>query len=60
VRAQINAAMEAQCTEEHKETADDVTAVTSECKNRFAQRRADALKTMAETGTAVITHEAPP
>ena len=45
----INAAMDAQCKEEHEDAADDVTAVTSVNENRFAQRRADALTTMAET-----------
>jgi len=34
---------------ENAETADDVTAETSENENRFAQRRADALTAMAET-----------
>jgi len=45
----INAAMDAQCKEEHEDAVDDVTAVTSANENRFAQRRADALTTMAET-----------
>jgi hypothetical protein len=45
----LKAAMDAQCTEEHEDTVDDVTAVTSAGENRFAQRRADALTTMAET-----------
>jgi hypothetical protein len=45
----INASMDAQCKEEHEDAADDVTAVTSVNENRFAQRRADALTTMAET-----------
>jgi hypothetical protein len=45
----LNAAMDAQCKEEHEDAADDVTAVTSVNENRFAQRRADALTTMAET-----------
>jgi hypothetical protein len=45
----LNAAMDAQCTEEHEDTVDDVTAVTSAGENRFAQRRADAPTTMAET-----------
>ena len=43
----LNAAMDAQYTEQHE--AEDVTAVTSEDGDRFAQRRADALTTMAET-----------
>jgi len=33
----------------NNDTADDVTAVTSQNENRFAQRRADALTTIAET-----------
>jgi hypothetical protein len=45
----LNAAMDTQYTENNDETAENVTAVTSECENRFAQRRADALTTMAET-----------
>ena len=45
----LNAAMDAQCKEEHEDAANDVTAVTSVNENRFAQRRADALTTMAET-----------
>ncbi|MCP4332617.1 MAG: DUF222 domain-containing protein [Gammaproteobacteria bacterium] len=42
----LNAAMDAQ---EPDAQSDDVTAVTSTEENRFAQRRADALTTMAET-----------
>ncbi len=45
----LNAAIDAQCKEEHQDAVDDVTAVTSVNENRFAQRRADALTTMAET-----------
>jgi hypothetical protein len=45
----LNAAMDAQCKEEHEDAVDDVTAVTPVNENRFAQRRADALVTMAET-----------
>ncbi|MCP4765197.1 MAG: DUF222 domain-containing protein, partial [Gammaproteobacteria bacterium] len=42
----LNAAMDAQ---ESDAESEDVTAVTSAVENRFAQRRADALTTMAET-----------
>jgi len=42
----LNAAMDAQ---ERDVESEDVTAVTSAVENRFAQRRADALTTMAET-----------
>ena len=50
----LNAAMDAQYTPKDDDTtsaeaADDVTAVTSENEDRFAQRRADALIMMAET-----------
>jgi len=45
----INAAMDAQRPGEEDDAANDVTAVTSKDENRFAQRRADALTTMAET-----------
>jgi hypothetical protein len=45
----INAAMDAQPPGEDDDAAKDVTAVTSKDENRFAQRRADALTTMAET-----------
>jgi len=50
----LNAAMDAQRTAENADAAsddavDDVTAVTSIDEDRFAQRRADALTTMAET-----------
>jgi hypothetical protein len=50
----INAAMDAQYTggfvdDTTDDAANDVTAVTSENRGRFAQRRADALTTMAET-----------
>ncbi|RLA27154.1 MAG: hypothetical protein DRR11_18710, partial [Gammaproteobacteria bacterium] len=42
----LNAAMDAQ---ESDAESEDVTAVTFAVENRFAQRRADALTTMAET-----------
>jgi len=42
----LNAAMDAQARDVESE---DVTAVTSEVEDRFAQRRADALTTLAET-----------
>ncbi|MCP4766517.1 MAG: DUF222 domain-containing protein, partial [Gammaproteobacteria bacterium] len=42
----LNAAMDAQ---EPDAESEDVTAVTSAVENRFAQRRADVLTTMAET-----------
>ena len=49
----INAAMDAQrpggISDAGDDAANDVTAVTSLDENRFAQRRADALTTMAET-----------
>jgi len=50
----LNAAMDAQCTGGNNDAANDVTAVTSAIGDqftgdRFAQRRADALTTMAET-----------
>jgi hypothetical protein len=49
----LNAAMDAQHAgefgDERDDAANDVTAVTSENRDRFAQRRADALTTMAET-----------
>jgi len=49
----LNAAMEARYAQHNEAESDDVTAVTSEIPdrlaNRFAQRRADALTTMAET-----------
>ncbi|RLA09120.1 MAG: hypothetical protein DRQ59_13545, partial [Gammaproteobacteria bacterium] len=45
----LNAAMDAQYTGENEETTNNVTAVTSENGDRFAQRRADALTTVAET-----------
>jgi hypothetical protein len=45
----LNAAMDARYAEHNEAESDDVTAVTSETSNRFAQRRADALTTMAET-----------
>jgi hypothetical protein len=41
--------MDAQDTGRNDDAANDVTAVTSENGDRFAQRRADALTTMAET-----------
>jgi hypothetical protein len=45
----LNALMDAQDTGGYDDAANDVTAVTSENRNRFAQRRADALTTIAET-----------
>jgi hypothetical protein len=46
----LNAAMDARKAEESNEAeSEDVTAVTSEPLESFAQRRADALTTMAET-----------
>ena len=45
----LNAAMDAQSAEVRDDMAEDVTAETSEPENRFAQRRADALTTIAET-----------
>jgi len=46
----LNAAMDARKAEENNESeSEDVTAVTSEPPERFAQRRADALTTLAET-----------
>jgi hypothetical protein len=45
----LNSAMDAQFTERNEDAANDVTAVTSANENRFAQHRADALTTMAET-----------
>ncbi|MCP4768000.1 MAG: DUF222 domain-containing protein, partial [Gammaproteobacteria bacterium] len=45
----LNAAMDARYAQQNEVESDDVTAVTSEPSNRFAQRRADALSTLAET-----------
>jgi hypothetical protein len=46
----LNAAMDARKAEENNEVEpEDVTAVTSKLPERFSQRRADALLTMAET-----------
>jgi len=49
----LNAAMDARDSEQNDVESDDITAVTSESSDhfsdRFAQRRADALTTMAET-----------
>ncbi|MCP4766358.1 MAG: DUF222 domain-containing protein [Gammaproteobacteria bacterium] len=45
----LNAAMDARYAEENEVASEDVTAVTSKGENRFAQRRADALSTLAET-----------
>jgi hypothetical protein len=45
----LNAAMDAQDTGGNDDATTDVTAETSENGDRFAQRRADALTTMAET-----------
>ena len=44
----LNAVMDQQCTGRDDDTANDVTAVTSASADRAAQRRADALTTMAE------------
>ena len=45
----LNAAMDARDAEQNEAEPDDVTAVTSEASESFAQRRADALTTLAET-----------
>ena len=45
----LNAAMDAHRVEQNKVKPEDVTAVTSEPSESFAQRRADALTTLAET-----------
>ena len=45
----LEAAMEAQRADESEAVSENVTAVTSEPEKRFAQDRADALTTMAET-----------
>jgi hypothetical protein len=45
----LNAAMDAQYVEKNETKTEDVTAVTPEPPERFAQSRADALVTMAET-----------
>jgi len=45
----LNAAMDARYAEQKDVKPDDVTAVTSNPPERFAQRRADALTTLAET-----------
>jgi len=45
----LNAAMDARHAEQKEVESDDVTAETSEPPERFAQRRADALSTLAET-----------
>ena len=45
----LNAAMDARYAEHNGVDPDDVTAVTSEPSDKFAQRRADALTTLAET-----------
>jgi hypothetical protein len=45
----LNAVMDAECEATNDDTQKDVTAVTSTNENRFAQRRADALTTIAET-----------
>ena len=45
----LNAAMEVRDAEDNKAEPDDVTAVTPSPPQRFAQRRADALTTLAET-----------
>jgi hypothetical protein len=53
----LEAAMEAQRPAEDEDASEDVTAVTSADENRFAQQRADALTTMAET---TLRHGAEP
>jgi len=45
----LNAAMDSHHAEQNEAKSEDVTAVTSEPPERFAQRRADALTTLAET-----------
>jgi hypothetical protein len=45
----LNAAMDARRAEQNEAETDDVTAVTSVPSESFAQRRADALTTLAET-----------
>jgi len=45
----LNAAMDARDAEQKEIESEDVTAVTSEPPDGFAQRRADALSTLAET-----------
>jgi hypothetical protein len=45
----LNAAMDAQYAKQTEVKPEDVTAVTSKPAERFAQRRADALVTLAET-----------
>jgi hypothetical protein len=45
----LNTAMDAQHEEHKASESEDVTAVTFATENRFAQRRVDALVTMAET-----------
>jgi hypothetical protein len=53
----LEAAMEAQRPAEDEDASEDITAVTSADENRFAQQRADALTTMAET---TLRHGAEP
>lgn len=54
----LNAVMDAQYTRDYDNTTEDaaknVTAVTSDNENRFMQRRADALTTMAETALCQV------
>jgi hypothetical protein len=54
----LNAVMDAQYTRDYDDTTEDaaknVTAVTSDNENRFAQRRADTLTTMAETALCQV------
>ncbi len=45
----LNAVMDAPSVEHNETQPDDVTAVTPKSSARFAQRRADALTTLAET-----------
>ncbi len=41
--------MDTQCAEAGDATGEDITAVTSADENRLAQRRTDALATLAES-----------
>ncbi|MCP4471322.1 MAG: hypothetical protein GY815_11670, partial [Gammaproteobacteria bacterium] len=45
----LNAAMDARNAEQKETESDDVTAVTSEPPDQFAQHRADALTTLANS-----------
>ena len=55
----LNAAMDAESETEANDAETDVTAVTSADANCFAQRRADALATMAETTLRFGTESQP-